>query len=95
MATDGFLWSSTTARIPPSPPYLPWQQVGFLNEKAEHFCSAFGVSKWCPGSEVAGGHAALLQVLLVVLFGAIEGARGRDLRGDGPLEFSNGIKRCP
>src|SRR5213078_4277994 len=67
----------------------------FLNEKAEHFCSVFGVSKSCPGSEVAGGHAALLQVLLVVLFGAIEGACGRDLRGDGPLEFPNGIKRCP
>ena len=45
--------------------------------------------------EVAGGHAALLQVLLVVLFGAIEGACGRDLRGDRPLEFPPGIKRGP
>src|ERR1700674_1949638 len=82
-------------RIPPSPPFLPWQQVRFLNEKAEHFCPAFPVSKSCPGSEVAGGHAALLQVLLVILFGAIKGACGRDLCGNGPLEFPLGIKRCP
>src|SRR5258708_4746921 len=35
-------------RIPPSPPFLSWQQVRFLNEKAEHFCSAFTVLKSRP-----------------------------------------------
>src|SRR5437773_12519994 len=42
---------------------------------------------------MAGGHAALLQVLLVILFGAIERACGSNLRRDGPLEFSAGLDR--
>jgi len=45
-------------------------------------------------SEVAGGHAALLQIFLVVFFGAIESACGCDLRRDGPLESAAGIERC-
>src|SRR6266481_5438589 len=28
-------------RIPPSPPYFLHKKIGFLNEKAERFCSAF------------------------------------------------------
>src|SRR2546430_668758 len=47
-----------------------------------------------PRSKVAGRHAALLQVLLVILFGTIERACRRDLRRDGPLEFAAGIERC-
>src|SRR5947208_5645569 len=42
---------------------------------------------------MAGGHAALLQVLLVILFGAIERACGSNLRRDGSLEFSAGLDR--
>src|SRR5207253_4535558 len=44
---------------------------------------------------MAGGHAALLQVLLVILFGAIERVCGSNLRRDGPLELSAGFERRP
>jgi len=55
------------------------------NEKAEQFCSAFAVLKSCSGSEVTGRDAALLQVLLVILFGAIESACRCNLCRDGPF----------
>src|SRR6266478_6301682 len=52
------------------------------------------VSSTRTGSEVAGGHTALLQIFLVILLTAIERACGRDLRRDGPLEFAAGIECC-
>src|SRR5258708_8522173 len=42
---------------------------------------------------MARGHAALLQIFLMVLFGAIERARGSDFGGDRPLEFAAGVQR--
>src|SRR2546429_485907 len=44
---------------------------------------------------MAGGHAALLQVLLVILFGPIECACRSNLRRDGPFEFACGFERRP
>src|SRR5206468_2062760 len=44
---------------------------------------------------MAGGHAALLQVLLVILFGPIECACRSNLRRDGPFEFAGGFERRP
>ncbi len=45
------------------------------------------------GSEMARSHAALLQIFLMVFFGAPESACGCDLRGDGPFESAAGIER--
>src|SRR5437879_13628510 len=80
-------------RIPPSPPVILCQ-IQFLKAKAEHLCSAcpnFGIER---RSEMAGGYAALLQIFLVVFFGAPERACRCDLGGDGPLESAAGIERC-
>src|SRR6476659_9301556 len=41
--------------------------------------------------DVAARQAALLQVLLVVVFGAVEGAGGDDLGGDGPAVAPAGL----
>jgi len=43
-------------------------------------------------SEVAGGYATLLQILLVVLFGAVKRACRCDFRRDGPLELATGVE---
>ncbi len=43
------------------------------------------------GSEMAGSYAALLQVFLVILFGAIERSCGRDFGGNGAFEFAADI----
>src|SRR5437016_8685006 len=80
--------------IPPSAPFLSSQQTGFLI-KGRAFLLGFRRLRLFSGSEVAGCHAALLQVFLVILFGAIESACRRDLRRDRALALATGIERCP
>jgi hypothetical protein len=64
--------------IPPSPPVFSFAKM--LQDCAR-------------ASEVAGGGAALFEIALVVVFGAIERAGWGDFRGDGLTEFAAGLQR--
>jgi hypothetical protein len=65
-------------QIPPSPPVFSFAKM--LQD-----CG------WA--SQVAGGSAALFEIALVVVFGAIEPAGWGDFRGDGLTEFAAGLQR--
>ena len=65
-------------QIPPSPPVFSFAKM--LQDCAR-------------ASQVAGGSAALFEVALVVVFGAIEPAGCGDFSGDGLTEFAAGLQR--
>ena len=41
--------------------------------------------------DVAGGKAALFEVLLMIIFGKVKGGRGFDLGGNGSVELAAGV----
>jgi len=58
---------------------------GIQQKKAGQPRPALPISNSKTKSEVAGSHSTLLQILLVILFGAIECARWRDFSRNRPL----------